>query len=144
EEVNPSSGGEYTLSFMTGKDYCPRRMKIEEFDKPLIIQLEPGSVATGQIIEAETGWPVPGVEVGAYLIGEGLERVSAEAKTDENGRFRFSNLKKGRTYSLSLTGCITTNSMGENITGGSSEEVRVEVELYESSKLKPRKPDETE
>ena len=72
------------------------------------------------------------------------EHVNAETKTDNNGRFRFSNLKKDRNYRLLVHDCTTTNKMGVEITGGATEELTAEVDLFEWSQLKPGKPDETE
>lgn len=147
EEVNPKADGEYTLQIKSRKDYRPQRIKLKNFDKPLTIKLEHGSVATGRIIEDKTGWPVPGVKLSAYHGGyddKEYDRVEAEAMTDKNGRFRFSNLKKDCNYKLVPQDCKTTNRMGVEITAGATEELSVKVDIYEWSKLKPKKPDEIE
>ncbi len=147
EDVNPEADGEYTLRIESRKGYRGQKVKIEDFEKEIVITLEQGSVATGQIIDDKTGWPVPEVEVSAYYSdykSKIYENLNAEGKTDKNGRFRFSNLKEGREYLLSHSGGRKVGGGTATILGGNNQDVTVRVELYEWSKLKPQKPQENE
>ena len=144
EQVNPDADGIYRFEIKSRKDYRPVRMKLEKFDRPLEIQLEQGGVATGQIIDKETGWPIPNVEVSAWYSkyekdNSEHERFSAEAKTDKDGRFRFSNMKPGREYHLNFSECSQDGS-GGIIIGGKTIDRVFKVTPYDWSKLKPRKP----
>lgn len=63
---------------------------------PQRIVLKRGHVLTGRVLD-ESGSPVPGVTLGASCVGEtrpenALYYFTADDKTDEEGRFRFSNL----------------------------------------------------
>ena len=145
EQVNPDADGSYSFSIKTTKDYRPIRMELKELNKPIELTLEQGAVATGQIIDTETGWPIPGVEVTAYYHNyqdgnSEYERIEAENKTDLNGRFIFSNMKADREYNLILSQCRQSRPQA-NISAGQNDKV-IQVSLYEWSDVKPRQPEE--
>lgn len=143
EQVNPDADGSYSFSIKTTKDYRPIRMELKELNKPIVLKLEQGAAATGQIIDKETGWPIPVVEVFAWYSNyeednSEHEQLPAEAKTDTDGRFRFSNMKPGREYRLTIGECRHDNL---GIIGGKTIDKTYEVTPYEWSKLKPRQPE---
>ena len=126
-------------------------MIIESFDKPLEIKLENGNVVTGKVIDDKTGWPIPGVEV--YALPEDMSNpepntyLDAEEKTDNDGRFRFTNMAQ-REYELHTrggqkheNGKLIYGSYTVTVTGGQKEEVVIRMILSESSRLKPRQPE---
>ena len=142
EQINPDADGTYSLSIKTKKDYRPVRMELKELNIPFEITLEQGAEATGYIIDKATGWPIPNVELSAWYHNyendkSEYERIEAEAKTDENGRFRFSNMKPGREYHLTISECRQDDP---DIVGGQTIDKTYEVTPYEWSNLKPRQP----
>ena len=85
EQVNPDADGSYCFYIKTTKDYRPVRMELKKLNKPIEIVLENGAVATGQVIDKKTGWPIPGVEVSAYYHNyrdgnNEYERIKAETE----------------------------------------------------------------
>ena len=113
--------------------------------RPVTIQLEKGLRATGKIIDETTGWPVPGVKVGAYCVEtiDGKvqsEHLDAEGRTNNKGEFVFSNMAK-RLYKLIVSDVRLAEGWGSiQLTGGRKEPVKVYVTIPERSDLKPRKP----
>ncbi len=79
--------------------YQPAEAPLHPGGTPTEIRLERGHVIEGRVLDARTGWPIPGVEV--YALREPFVEgkrygFEAEAKTDDQGRFRLSNLPEGR------------------------------------------------
>ncbi len=148
EHVNPDAAGKYRIEIKNDRDYRPVQIKLKKkyLVKPFEVILEQGAIARGQIVDKKTGWPIPSVEVRAYYHfynkdNSVYELVLAEAKTDKNGQFRFSNMKQDREYVLIATGCKDNDPI---IIAGRAENQVFEVEIYEWSQLKPRKPDEAD
>ncbi|MEN8126943.1 MAG: carboxypeptidase-like regulatory domain-containing protein, partial [Planctomycetota bacterium] len=145
EQTNPDADGSYSFSIKSKKDYRPMRMELKRLTKPIVVQLEQGAIATGQIIDKKTGWPIPNVEVSAWYHNykqenSEYERFSAEAKTDKDGRFRFSNMKPGREYHLTISECRQDDT---GIIGGQTKDKAYEVTPYDWSELKPRQPEDS-
>ena len=143
ENINPDADGTYHLEIKCKKDYRPVRMKLERLNRPIEIQLEQGAVASGRIVDKETGWPIPNVEVSAWYSkydeeNPEYDRLEAEAKTDRDGRFRFSNMKPGREYHLTVSDCRQDDP---GIIGDQTRDRIYEVTPYDWSQLKPRQPD---
>jgi len=152
EHVNPDVPGHYSLSIEEAKGCRPFRMRLEDFNAPLIIQLEKAYGVSGVVVDDETGWPIPGVEV--YALPKDLNKpeltgyLDAEEKTDENGRFRFGNMGQ-REYVLHTrggqrhrNGKLVYGSYPVTVVGGQSQEVTIRKRLREGSNLKPLKPQE--
>ncbi|MBE0535554.1 MAG: carboxypeptidase regulatory-like domain-containing protein [Phycisphaerae bacterium] len=144
ENVNPKADGTYTFVVKSNKTWRPLRVEVDDFKKPLTVTLEQGAVAAGRIIDSETGWPVPGVQVSAFFydnVSKESDHIYAEEKTDNHGHFRFSTLKQGRTYQLMTSGANIASRTQPQITGGQPEEATCSVKIPEWSDLKPKKPD---
>jgi protocatechuate 3,4-dioxygenase beta subunit len=111
---------------------------------PVEIRLERGHVIEGRVLDARTGWPIPGVSIYAHRVGwVPGERYAYEAqgKTDEQGRFRFSNLPEGSWMlndrnGLEWVSPHKTHGFGVD----SPEPVEIRGTLPGWSDLKPRAP----
>ena len=105
EGINFNVPGKYTLTIPSRKDYRPTCVEVTWQENPLIIPLEEGHVVEGIVLDDATGWPIPGLEVYAkaadYKQREPVNWLYPEARTDADGRFRFSNLG-GIRYSLDV------------------------------------------
>ncbi len=102
--VNLSLPGEYRLNFASRSKYVPMEVILPRKKSGITITLKKGKVLTGIAIDETTGKPMPGMNIRA--VSENLLpatpgrapqhlTVEAEAPTDEEGRFRFSNLPEG-------------------------------------------------
>ena len=152
EHVNPDVPGHYSITIEKAKGCRPFRMQLEDLNTPLIIKLEKAHGVSGVVVDDETGWPIPGVEVYALPKNhddpEPTGYLDAEEKTDENGRFRFTNMGQ-REYVLGTrggrwhsNGKLVYGSYEVTVVGGQSQEVTIRKRLQEGSKQKPRKPQE--
>ncbi len=150
EHVNPDVPGHYSLSVEKAKGCRPFRMQLEDFNTPLIIKLEKAHGVSGVVVDDETGWPIPGIEVFALPKNhddpEPTGYLDAEEKTDENGRFRFTNMGQ-REYVLHTRGGrwhshgkLVYGSYAVTVVGGQSQEVTIRKRLQGGSNLKPQKP----
>ncbi len=153
EHVNPDVPGHYSLTVEKAKGCRPFRMKLEDFDAPVIIKLEKACGVSGVVVDDETGWPIPGVEVFAlpkdHNKPEPTGYLDAEEKTDENGRFRFANMgqreydlhtRGGQRYS---NGKLVYGSYPVTVVGGQRQQVTIRKRLREGSNLKPQKPEDS-
>ncbi len=59
--------GPYKVSLDLHKDYQPAEAKLNPGGAPVEIHLRAGHVVEGRVLDATTGWPIPGVEMYAYL-----------------------------------------------------------------------------
>lgn len=146
EHVNPDIDGTYTFRTDSRRGVRNARIKAVDVTEELIVQLEPGAVASGYVIDEATGWPIPGAAVQANYSdykNDEYEYLKAEAPTDRNGFFRLSNLQAGRVYKLMVESCTDKDRhlyAGE-VTGGQSEPVELRVVPHDHSGLAPRRPD---
>ncbi len=144
ENVNPDFEGKYSIEVNVRNGYRPKRQEIEDPSKPVTIQLEKGLRSTGIILDEETGWPIPGVEVRAYRVYENdsskvfSDNIEAESPTNDKGEFVFSNMSD-KSYTLSFSGLQAKESY--TLTGGQVEPVIIRANIQKWSNLKPRKPD---
>ena len=93
--LNADADGRYEADMKFHSGYVPLRATLR-FGEANVIQLEVGRVLTGRTLDQQ-GNPVPGVEVYAMradldLSPGAINSFEAEAVTDADGRFRFSNL----------------------------------------------------
>lgn len=143
EGVNPDPRASYKINVGRIPGYQSASVAFTPGGKPVKIRLEKGHQVRGQILDAKTGWPVPGAVV--YLIPKPRNRnlqgwIDADRETDENGRCLFSVLDDGE-YSVSVHSATLVNEAGIVVRGGQAEEVAIRVNLSESSPLKPLKPE---
>jgi hypothetical protein len=143
EGVNPDPRASYKINAGKNPGYQAASVAFAPGGKPVKIRLKKGHEVRGQVLDAKTGWPVPGAEV--YLMPKPHNRnplgwVDADRETDENGRYLFSVLDDGE-YSASVRSANLVNEAGIVVRGGQAEEVTMRVQLSESSRLKPLKPE---
>lgn len=99
-EVNTEYSGSYTLRSESQKDYIPAFYEFIAGQSPVKIQLSKGLILEGVAINVETGKPMadakiyalPNHKKPASAVSELTVAHQAEAITDAEGRFRFSNL----------------------------------------------------
>jgi len=104
-------------------DYVPIRVPLH-FASENEIRLDAGHVLTGQVLD-ESGKPVPGIEVYAMrsdldLTPGAINAFEAEAVTDAEGRFRFSNLPDDR---LDIHARQLVNERTVTVQAGESDEI---------------------
>lgn len=144
ERVNANAEGEYWLNLNNRSRYQPKRVKVDFDRQPVVIQLRPGYIVTGTVVDQKTGYPIPGAEVYAtrshYSTDpEEIFVFEAEQKTDESGRFRFSNLCDGQFDLNTRSGRLLNPTTIQSTDRSTS--VELKIELYEWSGLMPQKPE---
>ena len=95
--VNPDLG-EYKIWIETDKDQAQSVTEVADIKAPLNIKLDRGLIIEGRLINDETGEPIVDAEVYASpskYRPDSFFGYEAEARTDANGAFKFSNLNKG-------------------------------------------------
>lgn len=133
EHMNPDFPGAASLTLKPTS-----RWQSEKIDLKLNganeIRLKPGKVITGQVIDADTGAPIPGCEVRAYRSNPFIQ-CEAEGPADAQGRFRISTLGEGvfqvsaspRNYSGSY------QSPNGEATAGQSQPVTIRIKFIKKS-----------
>jgi beta-lactamase regulating signal transducer with metallopeptidase domain len=147
KNVNVGFRGECSIRVIAGRGYRPLTHKIRNPRAPVVIHLEKGCRVTGTVLDDGTSRPVPGVEVYAYTVEDPKGRLSstwemleAESRTDEQGRFTFSNMA-ARRYSLNIrTANLADPRRPVIITGGQKEPVVLRIRIPAGSELKPQEP----
>jgi Zn-dependent protease with chaperone function len=133
--------GEYWADLRMRRDFLPTEARLRTDGEPVAIRLETGRVVEGRVVDAATGWPIPGVEFyaqpAARQPGEPFV-YEAEGKTDGEGRFRFSNLpdRPCRINDRSGLRWQTPQPAGL-VHPGRSDAILIRATLPEWSKLKP-------
>lgn len=120
-----------------------RRLRVPlQFVDEMNVVLPAGRTVEGQVIDQETGWPIPGVEVYALPASNIAERggIDADAKTDSDGRFRFTTMDDGE-YRLGVRSGNLPPGREVKVIGDQTPPVILPMTLPEWSKLKPVKPE---
>ena len=127
----------------------------------MTIRLEQGRSLTGVVVQAGTGWVVPGALVKASPTRYTKDTYgrAVETRTDGQGRFHFSNLEP-RAYVLRVNGALPKGATVEQlpdgrtryhypghvdwpeVVGGQENPVTVPITLRPNSALQPIKPPE--
>ncbi|MBN2579258.1 MAG: hypothetical protein JXB10_09730 [Pirellulales bacterium] len=136
--------GEYSLIVQPRRNYRPTRVILPRDGKPITIQLGPGRVLEGRLLEVESGWPIPGVELWAMPdpFREDSLTCHPETITDRQGLFRFSSLGPGKYRIISSSGLHLQNESGKEclyLSDGNSVEIFAIIPDW--SKLKPLPPE---
>ena len=142
KNVVPDLPGNYSIRFNQNPGFQKTVITYEPGSSDLLVQLKKGHRIHGTIVDAKTGWPIPGVEVYALPHPYSPERsghVEADRKTNAQGQFEFTTLDEA-DYSLGIRSGklahkekIIVNSKQANV--GS-----VSITLNEWSKLHPVAP----
>jgi 5-hydroxyisourate hydrolase-like protein (transthyretin family) len=118
-------------------------VKLNFARQPQIIRLKPGRTLGGQVVDAATGWPIPGMEVRA-LDYDTDKLPMLTTHTDDNGHFEFTNLGDvnytlypdgGELLDRPANGHLKFRADGRT-------NLVLRVKLYDWSKLKPKAPAE--
>jgi beta-lactamase regulating signal transducer with metallopeptidase domain len=143
--VNPGPTGTCSVRVIGRAGYRPAQQEVTDLAAAVVIQLEKGLGLSGVVIDDATGWPVPGVEVYALYIkatGQDVESelLEAEARTNAQGEFVFSNMA-AREYRINARGANPASpNRPLTATGGQAEPVVLRVTIPEWSDLKPQPP----
>ncbi|MBX3744316.1 MAG: carboxypeptidase regulatory-like domain-containing protein [Verrucomicrobiae bacterium] len=131
--INPDVRGEYHLLLPSRRDVLPVRQRVVP-GEPVEIRLETGLVLEGQVLDHPSGLPLEGAEVFALrqpptTTSSGvINWTDAEAPTDTEGRFRFSNLAPGAYRILCRSGRLV--SPDRIAQAGAGETVTLTIEPY--------------
>ena len=94
-QLSPELEGHYEVTLDTTRDYVPIVAQLERMGGTMTIRLARGKVIEGTLLNSQNS-PVAGVRLQAKPVswnaGELLRQYEPEARTDSQGRFRFSNL----------------------------------------------------
>ncbi len=139
EHINPNAPGSYAISLPNQALYQPVFQKFIPDGKPVTIRLKPGLVVTGTVVDDNTGYPIPGVEV--YAIADDQQYDTAhnlepEDRTNKKGEFRFSNMPD-RKYKLYCRSGGRLGREGILVRPGQSTPVILRIDIPEGSDLKP-------
>jgi hypothetical protein len=135
--INPDAG-KNSITVGSRIDFQTAYLKIIDLSKPIIIRMERGLKASGVVLDEETGWPIPNAEVFAHPENGGGVFCEAESRTDNNGRFRFSNLPN-KKMQFRIRGALH-GSPGSVIISNPGD-MDMTFRVKGTSRLKPRKPD---
>lgn len=144
KNLNPNVFGRgYSVHYETSRTYIPASVPLNLDGTPAILRLQRGGSVTGKVVAAKTGWPIPGVSVYAAPVDwketEEIYAYEAEENTDNEGRFRFSNLPPQREYSFrARAGSRSGDDPRATPDGGT--EVTIAVELPQQTSLQPVPP----
>ena len=142
EHVGPVDSERWFLNVDKNPGFRRLRLPLQ-FDGEMKISLKAGRIAEGRVVDRETGWPIPGVEVYALPNPHSAERgghIDADAKTDSDGRFRFTTMDDGE-YRLGVRSGNLPPGREVKVIGDQTPPVILPVTLSEWSKLKPVKPE---
>jgi len=137
-DLNPDPRIKYSVSLPIRRQYVAVPAAPLRLDgTTTVIRLQPGLLLTGRLIENVTGRPIPNAEMKAHSPEQAKQGIwlyyEAEANTDEQGRFRFSNLAEG-TYSIIASprgvGSISyTPGSDRSVTAGQAEPVEIRLTI---------------
>ena len=133
-----SGATEYVVEYKSSRDYLPTSVPLSTEGKSVVMQLTTGKILEGVAIDQATDRPVAGVRVYAHPVDWNAKSgepyaYEAEARTDAEGRFRFSNLPN-RTMVLNATELRFKQSI-ETEPGGEPVTLRGEVAVWYREKL---------
>jgi hypothetical protein len=133
EEATPDVGDYFVQANVPG--LMAERIKLR-LPGPQTLQLRPGYRLAGRVVEADTGYPIPAMEIRALNFEtRGLPMLSTV--TDEEGRFSFASLANA-TYHLHADGGQLDG--GPQFPADGRTNLTLSVKLYQWSKLKPKPP----
>lgn len=127
--LNAAADGRYEAHLEFNRDYVSANVPLLSGETNEI-RLEAGRVLTGRTLN-EKGEPVPGIEVYAMrsdldLTPGAINTFEAEAATDAEGRFRFSNLPDDR---MGIHARQLVNERTVTVQAGQSDEITLQGEV---------------
>ena len=147
QKVNPDWPGQYVVDVQSARDWVPMR-KVLEAARPDLgtWKLSRGVSMEGQVVEDESGLPIPGARVYAQrpydqrpADSDEPWRFKAETLTDYEGRFRLSNLPADSEFMIGTEDSQSVWDNGRQATfrPGDEAPVVVRVTLPAWSALRP-------
>jgi len=136
------NGAQYVKTFYPGVEDEARATIIEIKEGAEIANVDitvkkpaSGFSATGRVIDADSGKPVPSVYMGHSLLDESNQRIGGMGftgtQTDANGKFRLEGLRPGRyavfTLSTGQTNSTYSEPVNFEITDGDVTSIEVKV-----------------
>jgi len=118
--INYDIPGRYVITVPSSRQYVPARLLLEPGQREAVIQMEKGASLDGTVVNGSSGKPIAGFSVQAEVIQDPGEHalavpleageprriplgpLQAEALTDAEGRFHFSNLPESAKVKLSV------------------------------------------
>jgi beta-lactamase regulating signal transducer with metallopeptidase domain len=149
--VNFAAPGQYSISIPSKAGFQPAKKTLDPREALVDIRLRRGKILTGIVVDSASGDPVAGAEVFALyadvsILGSeaknptpGYTYFDAESRTDEQGRFRFSNLPNA-TMKLNTRSCSLVEPWPVPASPGQSEPVRLSVKLLPGSEARAVPP----
>ncbi|WZP00455.1 carboxypeptidase regulatory-like domain-containing protein [Isosphaeraceae bacterium EP7] len=141
--LNPGLGP-YVVDVVPLRDYQGTRATVVAGGPPVEIKLARGRIIEGRVLDAATGWPIPGAGLSARLqeLETGVVWSSkVEGKTDANGHFRFSTLPAKPMILSVEEGHFRERGGDLKIDANSAGPIEFRVALPADSALRPRRPD---
>lgn len=129
--------GKYSLEIEPNRDFCPAHVELPLDGKPVVLRLKRGQTLTGQLLDDATGRPIAGGQVVAYPTDHRSPSCSAEGLTDQQGKFRFSNLDDREYQFCGSNGLDPVNPTASAWRPGQTS-VTVRVKIAEWSDFKPQ------
>ena len=139
EEMTPELG-EYSVE-IDAPGVLAENVKLDFRSQPQTIRLQRGRTLAGRVVEAGTGYPIPGMEIRA-LDYEQNKLPMLTTHTDAEGRFEFTTLGDVN-YTLYPDGgelLPRLNSGNQKFRADGRTNLTLTVKLYEWSNLKPKAP----
>jgi beta-lactamase regulating signal transducer with metallopeptidase domain/type II secretory pathway component GspD/PulD (secretin)/uncharacterized GH25 family protein len=139
EDLTPELG-EYSVE-IDAPGVLAEKVKLDFRSPPQTIRLQRGRTLAGRVIEAGTGYPIPGMEVRA-LDYEQNKLPMLATHTDAEGRFEFTTLGDVN-YTLYPDGgelLPRPKSGNQKFRADGRTNLTLTVKLYEWSNLKPKAP----
>jgi beta-lactamase regulating signal transducer with metallopeptidase domain len=113
------------------------RVTLDFGNQPRTIRLKRGRTISGRVVEAGTGYAIPGAEVSAADI-DTLKMPSLKTRTDSEGHFEFTSLGDvNYTLFLDAGQQVTSKTYRGNV----DTNITVELKLYPWSIVKPKAPE---
>ncbi|APW63260.1 M56 family metallopeptidase [Paludisphaera borealis] len=136
----------YAAKLNFRKDFQPTKASLHPGGGPTEIQVERGRRLEGRVVEASTGRPIPGVEMYAMTRDPGIpgsyRRFDPESVTDDDGRFRFSNLPEQTVELNDGSGLDWKSPTSREAHPDQSPPIVIRAALPSWSQLKPSPPKE--
>lgn len=141
--IVPDIAGKYSFEMNDNPGWRRQRVEFKPKEgEELKIVLQFGRRYSGKVVDAATGWPIPGIEVYALPKPPSSKRsgyLDADAKTNERGEFEFTTLDNGN-YQLGIRSATITPRQEFIVRGDFTGEKTIPVTLAKWSKLKPVDP----
>lgn len=125
ERVNPEVPGAYQIDLVAGPGYQRQQVKLDFKALPLTVRLRKGLVVEGTVLDDATGEPIPLAEIEAWGMPDGEDSPTGRliARSDAHGRFKFSDMEKGK-YRVEIPGARTPDTW---VRGGQAAPVTLRV-----------------